>query len=138
VSDYPSRVIRLLLGRPCIRLLLLFVRGTRPLACRTTSEHLINYKTVGHYSPPSLCILLPPPSHIFLHSHSIPILKQPLEFISLAWPKIYHSALISGSSSPQETYTHIFALYTLILGARGSIVVKALCYKQEGRGFVTR
>jgi hypothetical protein len=24
------------------------------------------------------------------------------------------------------------------VGARGSVVVKALCYKQEGRGFETR
>jgi hypothetical protein len=26
----------------------------------------------------------------------------------------------------------------LVLGARGSVVVKALCYKPEGRGFETR
>jgi hypothetical protein len=25
-----------------------------------------------------------------------------------------------------------------VIGARGSVVVKALCYKQEGRGFDTR
>jgi hypothetical protein len=28
--------------------------------------------------------------------------------------------------------------YINILGARGSVVVKALCYKPEGRGFDTR
>jgi hypothetical protein len=27
---------------------------------------------------------------------------------------------------------------TLVLGARGSVVVKALCYKPEGRRFETR
>jgi hypothetical protein len=27
---------------------------------------------------------------------------------------------------------------TLYMGARGSVVVKALCYKPEGRGFETR
>jgi polyphosphate kinase len=29
-------------------------------------------------------------------------------------------------------------LHTLYRGARGSVVVKALCYKPEGRGFDTR
>jgi hypothetical protein len=29
-------------------------------------------------------------------------------------------------------------IYSKIFGARGSVVVKALCYKPEGRGFDTR
>jgi hypothetical protein len=29
-------------------------------------------------------------------------------------------------------------LYSLLRAARGSVVVKALCYKSEGRGFGTR
>jgi hypothetical protein len=32
----------------------------------------------------------------------------------------------------------IFGFYTPSHGARGSVVVKALCYKPEGRGFETR
>jgi hypothetical protein len=32
----------------------------------------------------------------------------------------------------------LFAIYTSIFGARGSLVVKALGYKPEGRGFETR
>jgi hypothetical protein len=28
--------------------------------------------------------------------------------------------------------------YRFVLGARGNVVVKALCYKPEGRGFETR
>jgi hypothetical protein len=28
--------------------------------------------------------------------------------------------------------------YVIVLGARGSVVVKALCYKPEGRAFETR
>jgi hypothetical protein len=33
-------------------------------------------------------------------------------------------------------YTNVHIIY--IWGARGSVVVKALCYKPEGRGFQTR
>jgi hypothetical protein len=29
-------------------------------------------------------------------------------------------------------------IYTAVCGARGSVMVKALCYKPEGRGFDTR
>jgi hypothetical protein len=29
----------------------------------------------------------------------------------------------------------LFAIYTSTLGVRGSVVVKALCYKPESRGF---
>jgi hypothetical protein len=35
----------------------------------------------------------------------------------------------------------LFIIFNIIInmyGARGSVVVKALCYKPEGRGFVTR
>jgi hypothetical protein len=32
----------------------------------------------------------------------------------------------------------IISYYYFLLGARGSVVVKALCYKPEGRGFKTR
>jgi hypothetical protein len=32
----------------------------------------------------------------------------------------------------------IFEFYRLMMGARVSVVVKALCYKPEGRGFDTR
>jgi hypothetical protein len=32
----------------------------------------------------------------------------------------------------------IYPLNILELGARGNVVVKALCYKPEGRGFDTR
>jgi hypothetical protein len=28
--------------------------------------------------------------------------------------------------------------YSILIGARGRVVVKALCYKPEGRGFETR
>jgi hypothetical protein len=33
---------------------------------------------------------------------------------------------------------YIFSSYYKLMGARGSVVVKALCYKPEGRGFDTR
>jgi hypothetical protein len=39
-----------------------------------------------------------------------------------------------------HTHTHVYIyiyIYIYILGARGSIVVKALSYKLEGRGFET-
>jgi hypothetical protein len=32
----------------------------------------------------------------------------------------------------------IYRIYRLHVGARGSVVVKALCYKPEGRGFDSR
>jgi hypothetical protein len=35
-----------------------------------------------------------------------------------------------------DSYTFYF--FTFYIGARGSVVVKALCYKPEGRGFETR
>jgi hypothetical protein len=31
-----------------------------------------------------------------------------------------------------------YSFYILLFGARGSVVVKSLCYKPEGRGFDTR
>jgi hypothetical protein len=34
--------------------------------------------------------------------------------------------------------SHIYSVYVFALGTRGSVVVKALCYKPEGRGFETR
>jgi hypothetical protein len=48
------------------------------------------------------------------------------------------------STSPVHTIpTYVFkinlnVIYPLTSGARGSVVVKALCYKPEGRGFETR
>jgi hypothetical protein len=35
-------------------------------------------------------------------------------------------------------YFYNFVGYSDYIGARGSVVVKALCYKPEGRGFETR
>jgi hypothetical protein len=35
------------------------------------------------------------------------------------------------------TFITVFLTYEKIQGARGSVVVKALCYKPEGRGFET-
>jgi hypothetical protein len=34
--------------------------------------------------------------------------------------------------------SHLFAICTSTIGARGSVVVKALFYKPEGRGFDSR
>jgi hypothetical protein len=39
---------------------------------------------------------------------------------------------------PRFLYTCIFKTIRPYTGARGSVVVKALCYKPEGRGFETR
>jgi hypothetical protein len=36
---------------------------------------------------------------------------------------------------PESTNNNV--IYFLLNGARGSIVVKALCYKPEGRGFLS-
>jgi hypothetical protein len=41
---------------------------------------------------------------------------------------------IKSSQSDTETHRHKIIL-TMNVGARGSVVVKALCYKPEGRGF---
>jgi hypothetical protein len=44
-------------------------------------------------------------------------------------------------TSRGEEWTYVHVVYREVLamnGARGSVVVKALCYKQEGRGFDTR
>jgi hypothetical protein len=45
--------------------------------------------------------------------------------------KIYNIS----TSVPIET---LYLLVRLHIGARGSVVVKALCYKLEGRGFDSR
>jgi hypothetical protein len=37
-----------------------------------------------------------------------------------------------------DNFKIIIIIITIIMGARGSVVVKALCYKPEGRGFETR
>jgi hypothetical protein len=37
-----------------------------------------------------------------------------------------------------ESLQFLYAYSTLSVGARGSVVVKALCYKPEGRGFDSR
>jgi hypothetical protein len=39
---------------------------------------------------------------------------------------------------PVTIFLVSFQFYILVLGARSSVVVKALCYKPEGRGFETR
>jgi hypothetical protein len=39
--------------------------------------------------------------------------------------------------SARDAYGHAF-LYIYIYGARGSVVVKAVCYIPKGRGFDTR
>jgi hypothetical protein len=36
------------------------------------------------------------------------------------------------------TYIYIYIYMRVWVGARGSVVVKALCYKPEGRGFDSR
>jgi hypothetical protein len=50
------------------------------------------------------------------------------------------TASLSGSSELREqTFLElIFKNTFLLLGARGSVVVKALCYKPEGHGFDNR
>jgi hypothetical protein len=40
---------------------------------------------------------------------------------------------------PINLYNNLYIyIYIYVPGARGSVVVKALCYKPEGRGFDTR
>jgi hypothetical protein len=44
-----------------------------------------------------------------------------------------------GAVTQEEFFNPIlFAICTSTFGARGSVVVKALCYKPEGRGFDSR
>jgi hypothetical protein len=43
-----------------------------------------------------------------------------------------------GLDTIQGNILHLFIKVYTVSGARGRIVVKALCYKPEGRGFETR
>jgi hypothetical protein len=47
-------------------------------------------------------------------------------------------SIITNSQSPIHYSTHLSLLSLPCLGARGSVVVKALCYKPEGCGSAPR
>jgi hypothetical protein len=69
----------------------------------------------------------------------------PIEGVAWSAQRI-HTAVISVSYTEAATFSPKWHTFTftficvaaLPLGARGSVVVKALCYKPDGRGFDTR
>jgi threonine/homoserine/homoserine lactone efflux protein len=59
--------------------------------------------------------------------------------VSATFSQIHHSIIqIVYSSLVQEVVCVIFVLVYIIMGTRGSVVLKALYYKEEGSGFETR
>jgi hypothetical protein len=58
-----------------------------------------------------------------------PVVAQPLRKLNLNQTNGLH---------PPALLSNIITIITHVRGARGSLVVKALCYKPEGRGFDTR
>jgi hypothetical protein len=52
---------------------------------------------------------------------------------------LIHTVLLYGAVNRNSFFIYYnFNILTFLFGARGSAVVKALCYKSEGRGFDTR
>jgi hypothetical protein len=71
---------------------------------------------------------------------NIPSLSRRLRYVLVCTPlQPHHSKISEYVHHHWQNYTEkIHIAYRYVFGARGSILVKALCYKPEGRGFETR
>jgi hypothetical protein len=122
------------------------------VACSVSGRHIsLTTLPPQHYRPPrpvrAIALLYIQEQKRFFWSHGIRLAFNPIRtFLLLSCTSlneapedtILHSHRRENLKSYEALLVYNFSYCSHRLGARGSIVIKALCYKPESRGFETR